>query len=84
MSEYLKLPDYILKKAPSPDLIPGLVDEEALGISYKKLDLILFCFEKGYPADKIIELSGATDEEIKNVSVYMKKSDYLRKWPIVL
>jgi len=84
LSEYLKLPDYILKKAPSPDLIPGLVDEEALGISYKKLDLILSCFEKGYPADKIIQLSGATDEEIKKVSVYMKKSDYLRKWPIVL
>ena len=84
LSEYLKLPDYILKKAPSPDLIPGLVDEEALGISYKKLDLILFCFEKGYPADKIIQLSGATDEEIKKVSVYMKKSDYLRKWPIAL
>jgi len=84
LSEYLKLPDYILKKAPSPDLIPGLVDEEALGISYKKLDLILSCFEKGYPADKIIQLSGATDEEIKKVSVYMKKSDYLRKWPIAL
>ena len=84
LSEYLKLPDYILKKAPSPDLIPGLVDEEALGISYKKLDLILSCFEKGYPADKIIQLSGATDEEIKKVSVYMKKSDYLRKWPIRL
>lgn len=84
LSEYLKLPDYILKKAPSPDLIPGLVDEEALGISYKKLDLILSCFGKGYPADKIIQLSGATDEEIKKVSVYMKKSDYLRKWPIRL
>ena len=84
LSKYLKLPDYILEKAPSPDLIPGLVDEEALGISYKKLDLILSCFEKGYPTDKIIQLSGATDEEIKKVSLYMKKSEYLRKWPIRL
>lgn len=84
LSKYLKLPDYILEKAPSPDLLPGLVDEEALGISYKKLDLILSCFEKGYPADKIIQLSGATDEEIKKVSLYMKKSEYLRKWPIRL
>jgi NAD+ synthase len=84
LSKYLKLPDYILEKAPSPDLLPGLVDEEALGISYKKLDLILSCFEKGYPADKIIQFSGATDEEIKKVSLYMKKSEYLRKWPIIL
>ena len=84
LSKYLKLPDYILEKAPSPDLIPGLVDEEALGISYKKLDLILSCFEKGYSADKIIQISGATDEEIKKVSIFMNKSDYLRKWPIRL
>jgi NAD+ synthase len=84
LSKYLKLPDYILEKAPSPDLIPGLVDEEMLGISYKKLDLILSCFEKNYPAEKIIQISGATDEEIKKVSLYMKKSDYLREWPIRL
>ena len=84
LSKYLGLPDYILEKAPSPDLIPGLVDEELLGISYKKLDLILFCFEKGYPTDRIIQISGATDEEIKKVSLYMKKSDYLREWPIRL
>lgn len=84
LSEYLKLPDYILEKAPSPDLIPGVVDEEMLGISYKKLDLILSCLEKDYPADKIIQISGTTDEEIKKVSLYMKKSDYLRKWPIRL
>ncbi len=84
LSRYLKLPDYILEKAPSPDLIPGLNDEEALGISYKKLDLILACIEKGYLVDEIIQLSGATEEEIKKVSEYIEKSDYLRTWPIVL
>jgi NAD+ synthase len=84
LSKYLKLPDYILEKVPSPDLIPGLVDEQALGISYKKLDFILACFEKGYPVDKIIQLSGATEEEIKRVSIYMNKSEYLRTWPIIL
>jgi len=84
LSKYLKLPNYILEKAPSPDLLPGLVDEEALGISYKKLDLILDCFEKGYPIDKIIQLSGATEEEIKRVSIYMEKSDYLRTGPLRL
>jgi NAD+ synthase len=84
LSRYLKIPDYILEKAPSPDLLPGLVDEDALGISYKKLDLILACFERGYPADKISQLSGATEEEIKKVSLYMNKSEYLRTWPIIL
>lgn len=84
LSKYLKLPDYILEKEPSPDLIPGLVDEEVLGISYKKLDLILACFERGYSPDKIIQIYGVTDEEIKKVSLYMNKSEYLRTWPIIL
>ena len=84
LSKYLKLPDYILEKAPSPDLIPGLNDAEALGICYSKLDLILACIEKGYPVDKIIQLSDATEEEIKRVSEYIEKSDYLRTWPIIL
>jgi len=84
LSRYLKIPDYILEKAPSPDLLPGLVDEEALGITYKKLDLILYGFEKGFSTDKIISISGATEEDIERVSLYTEKSDYLRKWPIAL
>ncbi|MHB1376899.1 MAG: NAD(+) synthase [Candidatus Humimicrobiaceae bacterium] len=84
LSKYLKIPDYILEKAPSPDLLPGLVDEEALGISYKKLDLILYGLEKGFSTGEIINISGATEEDIKRVSLYTKKSDYLRKSPIIL
>src|SRR4030043_2255126 len=48
MAEYMGVPDYILKKAPSPDLIPGLDDEELLGITYSKLDMVLEGFEKGF------------------------------------
>jgi NAD+ synthase len=84
ISKYLKLPDYMLEKAPSPDLIPGLNDEEALGISYKKLDLILACLEKEFSTSEIINISGVTEEDIKRVSIYIEKSDYLRKWPITL
>jgi len=84
LSRYLKIPDYILEKAPSPDLLPGLVDEAVLGISYKKLDLILDCFEKGLSTDEIINISGATEEEVKRISLYTEKSGYLRKWPILL
>ncbi len=84
LSEYLKLPDYILEKAPSPDLIPGINDEETLGISYDKLDLILACIEKGYPEEKITALSNSTEEETKKVSSYLEKSAYLRTWPIIL
>ena len=76
LARYLGIPDYILEKAPNPDLIPGLNDEEALGISYKKLDLILACIEKGYVVDKIISISDTTEKEIRRIS------EYLRTWPI--
>ena len=82
LAKFLNVPDYILNKAPSPDLIPGLTDEQALGISYKKLDLILFCIENGYQEDEIIKIAEVNREEIQKVSLLMKKSDYLRKWPI--
>ena len=84
LAKYLGLPDYLLEKAPSPDLVPGLNDEEALGISYKKLDLILASIEKGYPVDRIIQISGVTEEEIERVSTYIEKSDYLRESPVFL
>jgi NAD+ synthase len=82
LAKFLNIPDYILIKAPSPDLIPGLTDEQAIGISYEKLDLILSCIENGCSGNEIIKNLQVTDEEIQKVSLLMEKSDYLRKWPI--
>ncbi|MCL4416122.1 MAG: NAD(+) synthase [Actinobacteria bacterium] len=84
MAEYLGIPDYILNKAPSPDLIPGLEDEDALGITYKKLDLVLEGLEKGFPKEKITETSGASDNDIERVLEMINKSEVLRKNPIFL
>jgi len=82
MADYLKLPDYIINKAPSPDLLPGVLDEDMLGIPYRKLDIILYGMEKKYPFNKIAGISGATYSEIKRVKEIVDKSEYLRKWPI--
>jgi NAD+ synthase len=43
----------IVNKAFSPDIIPGIVDEDAIGIPYEKLDLILLALEKGWDNDTI-------------------------------
>lgn len=82
MAEYLRLPGYIINKVPSPDLLPGVTDENMLGISYEKLDAILYGLEEKYSFDRIIEISGATPGEIKRVFEIVDKSGYLRKWPI--
>lgn len=84
MADYLKLPAYITGKAPSPDLLPGITDEEMIGIPYRKLDLILYGLENSYSDDRIEKISGAGPDEIKKVKQIVKKSEYLRKWPIAL
>lgn len=61
LARYLGVPEKIVEKAPSPDLIPGLTDERALGISYKEIDFILKNFEEGkYPE----EIEGKIDRKM--------------------
>jgi len=84
MAGYLGIPDYILNKAPSPDLIPGLDDEDALGITYKKLDLVLEGLEQGYSKEKIMDISGTCDNDIERVLEMTNKSEVLRTNPIFL
>ena len=84
MAGYLGIPDYILNKAPSPDLVPGLDDEDALGITYKKLDLVLEGLEQGYSKEKIMDISGTCDNDIERVLEMTNKSEVLRTNPIFL
>lgn len=48
LARYLEIPARIIDKAPSPDILPGINDEEAIGLSYKELDLILLGLENGW------------------------------------
>lgn len=84
LAKYLNLPSYIIEKSPSPDLIPGIIDEDMLGVSYEKLDLILFGIENNYSLDKIISISNAEEADVSRVKEIVEKSKYLRKWPIAL
>lgn len=51
LARELKVPQKIIGKAPSPDLIPGLTDEFAFGINYAELDRILSKIERGSKLD---------------------------------
>lgn len=51
LAKELKVPQKIIGKAPSPDLIPGLTDEFAFGMNYEELDRILSKIEKGLKLD---------------------------------
>jgi len=76
--EYLELPKKILNKKPSPDLLPGIFDEEIIGLNYEELDLILYSLEKGLPGSQIAEILKIDKEKVEYVSLLVKKSNYHR------
>jgi NAD+ synthase len=79
LAYYLNIPSRIIKKPPSPDLIPGLDDEEALGISYEKMDLILLALEKGWEIPDIVKALKIGEDKIINIQNLIQKSEHLRK-----
>jgi len=66
LAKELDVPEKIIKKPASPDLIPGLTDEEALGLSYVDIDRIL---------KKIIEGNNLDDEDPRKVAVVKRLYD---------
>lgn len=81
LARYLGIPENIVVKAPSPDIIPGLDDETAIGLSYEKLDLILLAVEIGWPdADIAQALSGigVTSKDISYVRGLIRQSEHMR------
>ncbi len=78
LARHLDMPSRIIEKPPSPDIIPGVLDEEAIGISYERLDLILLGLETGWQPP---EIAGALDLEVTDVArvkSLMEKSAHMR------
>jgi NAD+ synthase len=80
LAHYLNIPSRILEKAPSPDIIPGgIADEEAIGMPYGKLDLILLALEKGWGCSEIAEALNVTEKDITYVNDLIQRSEHMRK-----
>lgn len=81
LAEFLGVPEVILQKRPSPDLIPGWTDELVLGLPYEKIDLILLGLEKGmdeYALAKELNIRRGAIEYVKKLN---KLSSHMREMP---
>ena len=78
LARYLNIPSRIIEKPPSPDVLPGIIDEEAIGISYEKLDLILLALNKGWEDGEIKKILGIEEKNIIHVKNLMRKSEHMR------
>lgn len=75
LSEYLGVPDEILKRRPSADVLRGADDALALGMSFEKIDIILCGIEREMSEDEIT-CYGVTKSEIERV----RRINHLSSW----
>jgi NAD+ synthase len=79
LAHYLGIPQKIIEKPPSPDVLPGIVDEEAIGIPYEQLDLILLGLEQGWQIPEIAEALGIPEMSVLSVKGLKDKSEHMRE-----
>ncbi|MFN4070089.1 MAG: NAD+ synthase [Thermus caldifontis] len=82
LARYLGVPQAVVEKVPTADLIPGQTDEGDLGVRYLRADVILEHYLKGYP-DAYIESLGYTQEEIARVKERVNRTHWKRALPTV-
>lgn len=56
LANYLEIPDVIVNKPASADLVKGQTDEGDFGISYRKADVILHYLTIGYSKSQLLDL----------------------------
>jgi NAD+ synthase len=79
LAEYLDVPLEIRRKPPSPDIIVGITDEQAIGIPYKNLDLILAAIERGWETGEIARALDIQEKMVSYVEGLTEKSEHMRK-----
>lgn len=79
LARHLGIPEAIVRKPPSPDIIPGIDDEEAIGVPYEQLDLILLALEKGWQVPEISAALGIPEKTVRYVDTLVKRSAHMRE-----
>ncbi len=82
LARHLGVPDAIVSKPASADLIAGQTDEGDFGISYAHADAILHWLLSGYDAAHIVAL-GFTEAEVDLVKRRLDSTHWKRRLPTV-
>jgi NAD+ synthase len=82
LARHLGVPEVILTKPPTADLVSGQTDEGDFGITYAKADTILYWLLEGYDSARI-EALGFTTAEVDLVRKRLASTHWKRKLPTV-
>jgi NAD+ synthetase len=82
LARELGVPDVIVDKPPTADLIKGQTDEGDFGISFAKADRILYYLVQGYVPEKLVEM-GFPHSEVALVYKRVDSTHWKRHMPTV-
>jgi NAD+ synthetase len=82
LARHLGVPEVIVGKAPSADLVVGQTDESDFGISYSRADEILNWILSGYGADDLVA-RGFDASEVALVTKRVASTHWKRRLPTV-
>jgi NAD+ synthase len=84
LAEYLQVPQEIIARPPSPDLLPGLTDELAIGLDYATLDRVLWRLERGMDAETIDGEFGLSPAQVRYVQTLTGRAQRLLSPPLTV
>ncbi|MBS7249739.1 MAG: NAD(+) synthase [Candidatus Freyarchaeota archaeon] len=84
LAQYLGVPNNIVTKPSSPDLIAGAVvtDEILIGMKYETLDSILYCLERGMGISEIAGELGVEENTVERVANTVEMAKLRREMPL--
>jgi len=82
LAAHLGIPPEIIARPPSPDLLPGLTDEFAIGMDYATLDRVLWLLERGEEPGAIAAALGLDLAQVHYVQELTRRSAHMRAPPI--
>ncbi len=77
LAQYLHIPGEVQKRAPSADVLRGADDTLALGMSFDKIDIVLYGIEHNMPDGDLMEY-GLTKNQVARVRKIHKMSAWKR------
>jgi NAD+ synthase len=83
LSRAMGVPEPILDKAPSADLVPGQTDEDDFGFAYTEVDQLLFrLVDQRYSRQEVIA-EGFDQPFVDKVTSMVRQSQYKRTMPVI-
>lgn len=82
LARHLGVPDVVVDKKPTADLVPGQSDEEDLGLTYETADRILVLLTRGYSPERIVSM-GFSESDVSRVDRLVDSTHWKRHLPTV-